>query len=536
MRVADFFCGAGGFSEGFRQAGFDIVFAIDKWLPAYNTYKANKPATNVVLDDVIRVSNLPDEEFDKLVPDTEVIIGSPPCVAFSSSNKSGNGDKTLGIKLFEAYLRIVARKKYKEGSILKYWVLENVPNIRNYIKSEYTADDLGLKGDFILKVINGSSEVYNAKYFGVPSKRQRFLCGEFPTPQPTNGDAGAIPLRTVLEALGEPCANDRNVIVDCNYPDLKMNVHDVSDHQYEFIVPEFEWKKAKRLKQDKGYMGKMSFPEDINKPSRTVMATMSACSRESMILGRRDGTYRLPTVREIASMMSFPIDYKFYGVSKGVKYTLVGNAVPPKLSYAVAVAIRRSEGLAIPKGYTPIQHNDAIDFYNLNFVQIPEKEEKQKRIDAKFKYHIPYLILDAYRVELTNYHSKFKDNNIIWSIEIHHSQGKEKARVFTPNIVINDIEESFRFRIAEYINNTRARLCSEAEFQMRHRMTDAQRKGLVGPMELLEGVRALIDEIMSPEQQSKICSLNEEPYKIPSAIQVGYFLLTECLTIIRGYN
>ena len=34
MRVADFFCGGGGFSEGFRQAGFEIVFAVDKWGPA----------------------------------------------------------------------------------------------------------------------------------------------------------------------------------------------------------------------------------------------------------------------------------------------------------------------------------------------------------------------------------------------------------------------------------------------------------------------------------------------------------------------
>ena len=29
MKVVDFFCGGGGFSEGFRQAGFDIVFAVD---------------------------------------------------------------------------------------------------------------------------------------------------------------------------------------------------------------------------------------------------------------------------------------------------------------------------------------------------------------------------------------------------------------------------------------------------------------------------------------------------------------------------
>lgn len=102
MRVADFFCGGGGFSEGFRQAGFEIVFAVDKWAPAVNTYKGNKPGANVIQDDVIRISNLPDDEFEALVPDSEVIIGSPPCQSFSHSNKSGNADKELGIKLIEA--------------------------------------------------------------------------------------------------------------------------------------------------------------------------------------------------------------------------------------------------------------------------------------------------------------------------------------------------------------------------------------------------------------------------------------------------
>ena len=123
LRVADFFCGGGGFSEGFRQAGFNIVFAVDRWLPAVNTYKGNKPNVNVVQDDVIRISELPDEKFEALVPDSEVIIGSPPCQSFSHSNKSGGADKALGIKLFEAYLRIIARKKFKVNSILKYWIL-----------------------------------------------------------------------------------------------------------------------------------------------------------------------------------------------------------------------------------------------------------------------------------------------------------------------------------------------------------------------------------------------------------------------------
>lgn len=122
VRVADFFCGGGGFSEGFCQAGFEIVFAVDKWEPAVTTYKGNKPGVNVIKDDVIRISQLTNDEFEKMVPDSEVIIGSPPCQSFSHSNKSGNADKTLGIQLIEAYLRIIARKKFKQGSVLKYWV------------------------------------------------------------------------------------------------------------------------------------------------------------------------------------------------------------------------------------------------------------------------------------------------------------------------------------------------------------------------------------------------------------------------------
>lgn len=160
MRVADFFCGGGGFSEGFRQAGFEIVFAVDKWGPAVKTYKGNKPGVNVIQDDVIRISELPDDEFEALVPDSEVIIGSPPCQSFSHSNKSGNADKSIGIQLIEAYLRIIARKKFKQESVLKYWILENVPAVKQYIKEEYSADDLGLEGDFVLRPHDGASGKY----------------------------------------------------------------------------------------------------------------------------------------------------------------------------------------------------------------------------------------------------------------------------------------------------------------------------------------------------------------------------------------
>ena len=529
MRVADFFCGGGGFSEGFRQAGFQIVFAVDKWKPAVTTYKGNKPGVNVLLDDVIRISNLEDEEFERIVPDSEVIIGSPPCQAFSQSNKSGNADKTLGIQLIEAYLRIVARKKFKHTSILKYWVLENVPNSQKYIKEKYTAKDLGLEGDFILCTRCQAAGIYNAKNFGAPTNRKRFLCGDFPALEKTHTDDEAVKLKTVLNSLGDPLAKGEFEITDVNYPDLVLSNHQVTDFRYIHELAPFEWQTAKRLKQDKGYMGKMSFPENENNPSRTVMATMSASSREAMILRYKQDRYRLPTVREVASMMSFPIDYRFYGSTKGIKHTLVGNAVPPKLSYAVAKAIAKDSGIRIPKRYIPIQHDPKIEFTDLNGSIIPIKTEKPRRDVAKFKYHIPYLILNAYRVELTNYHSDFEGKNFQWDAELHYSQGKKKAAVYKFDVTKDLIDEKFIKPIEEYINNMEKHLFSFNDFQKVYCKTTVQRKARseLGPYELLDDVRGFIDQLIIPSEREVMRPVDNELIELPNAIIVGYYLLQQ---------
>jgi len=527
MRVADFFCGGGGFSEGFRQAGFEIVFAVDKWEPAVNTYRGNKPGVNVIQDDVIRISKLPEDEFEALVPDTEVIIGSPPCQSFSHSNKSGNGDKALGIQLIEAYLRIIARKKFKHNSILQYWVLENVPAVKNYIKEGYTAADLGLDGDFVLKPLVGASGKYNAKHFGAPTNRERFLCGEFPPLVETKQDDNVTTLKMVLDSLGDPLSRNHKRITDINYPDLTLESQQVTDHHYVYELADFEWKTAKRLKQDKGYMGKMSFPENPNKPARTVMATMTASAREAMILGYGENRYRLPTVREAACMMSFPIDYWFFGKSKGVKHTLVGNAVPPKLSYAVAVAIAAAENEPIPNKYIPIQHDENLPFINLNGMHFDIKEERPKKEDAKFKYHIPYLIIDAFRVELTNYHSDFDNRSFKWDVEIHYSQGKDKARVFTPNITIRAIPPEFRERINDFIEREKRKIPSMNRFQSVFCMTgkDRSRQQYYGPFELLESVKTFIENTFSPDEQKQYLQLKSKPTQVPLAIAAGYLIL-----------
>ena len=87
-------------------------------------------------------------------------------------------------------------------------------------------------------------------------------------------------------------------------------------------------------------MGKMSFPENCDKPSRTITATKSGTSRESLIYKseykrKGNGEYRTPTIREASSIMGFPFTYQFLGTINS-KWRLVGNAVCPSVSRAFA--------------------------------------------------------------------------------------------------------------------------------------------------------------------------------------------------------
>src|SRR5690554_4072659 len=184
MRVIDFFCGAGGFSEGFRQMGYEILNGYDHWKPAVETFNYNFQ-TNSQVKNILDFENSI-EEIERL-PNTEIIIGSPPCVSFSSSNKSGNADKSLGIRLTESYLRIIAIKKHKPNSILKAWFMENVVNSSKYLNDNYSFRDLnlsewainhGFKEDDIAIRLRDNTTVINAADYGSFQARKRVFSGE----------------------------------------------------------------------------------------------------------------------------------------------------------------------------------------------------------------------------------------------------------------------------------------------------------------------------------------------------------------------
>ena len=184
LTVIDFFCGAGGFSEGFRQMGYDIIYGYDHWKPAVDTYNHNfnlQCSPKNILDF--------DNSIDEInsIPNTDIILGSPPCVSFSSSNKSGKADKSLGVKLTETFLKVVAVKKHQPNSTLKAWFMENVVNSKRYLQTAYTFKDLGLTDwanehkispNKIAIDLFENTTVINSADYGSIQARKRVISGE----------------------------------------------------------------------------------------------------------------------------------------------------------------------------------------------------------------------------------------------------------------------------------------------------------------------------------------------------------------------
>lgn len=447
LKVIDFFCGAGGFSEGFRQMGFEIVYGYDHWKPAIDTYNHNFNL-QCSLKNILDFENSIDEI--NAVPNTEIILGSPPCVSFSSSNKSGKADKSLGLKLTEIFLTIVAVKKHQPNSTLKAWFMENVINSRRYLKKTYTFKDLGLTEwaneyklnpeDIAIDLLQNSVVINSADY-GAIQARKRVISGEIikekklVIPRRTHSDPKVkenLPLhrsiKTIQQNFPNPYQEEKfTEVKDINY-DIRIPQNKITDHFYDTGVYEVEWKFSKFWKQRHPYMGKMSFPENTNKPSRTITATKIANSRESIIYKSEikregDGEYRLPTVREAAIIMGFPITYQFIG-SENTKWRLVGNAVCCAVSRAFANTVLESLKINRLKSLTVNKEPRLDGVPNLNTYKLKQFNNPPiKKKGARFRRQ-PFKDGNL-TVTLSNYDIEKKGKtNIRWYTSIQYGTGK----------------------------------------------------------------------------------------------------------------
>lgn len=365
--VVDLFCGAGGLSEGFRQAGFEVLLGQDYDENAGKTFASTHhgaefiggPIQDVTVQQLLKSCGKSKGEID-------VFVGGPPCQGYSVYNhQRGADDPRAG--LFREYLRLV------EGVDPKWIVIENVTGITS-ISGGAIVDEicsclraLGYE-DLDFKILR-------AEEFGVPQERRRivFIANRIGVPvrfpEPTHGDGqGLESLVTVWDAIsdlpnlanGEKGSGRAYAAAPQNgyQAMLRGNRHKVSNHdaaklsntnmeRMKFIPQGGSWrdipiellpngmKRAKRSDHTKRY-GRPAF-DDL------------ACT----ILTKCDihwGAYIHPvdnrsfTVREAARLQSFPDSFEFEG-SRTEQFVQVGNAVPPILGKRIAESIILAETL-----------------------------------------------------------------------------------------------------------------------------------------------------------------------------------------------
>lgn len=284
MNVADFFCGAGGFSEGFRQAGFTIRYAVDSWDKAIIAHRENHPDTIHVLADVKDLNG-------SMFKDIDIMIGSPPCQDFSTANQ--NPDPEKGLDLVRHFLRLV------EEIRPEYWIMENVPLLDNFLNN-------GVNKMLPVKTI------LNAADFGVPQIRRRLFAGNYLIPRPTHREHSTMTLdnKELRSWIGWDEA-------------LGLN-YDIPVH----LVPNV----GEKLYKD----GKKNFGRPPGRPSHCL----NTAAGPRIYTADRKKKLGYLSIEQCAVLMGFPEGYIF----RGDRQKQIGNAVCPPVARALAEAILSHNG------------------------------------------------------------------------------------------------------------------------------------------------------------------------------------------------
>lgn len=362
LTVIDLFCGAGGLSEGFRQAGFQVLAGQDYDEMAGRTFAATHPEAQFIGGPIEKVT--PQQLLDaagKKRGEIDVIVGGPPCQGYSVYNhQRGANDPRAG--LFRQYLRIV------EGIMPRWLVMENVTGITSIaggaiVRQIYEEmNRLGYEVDM---------RVLKAEEFGVPQERRRvvFIANRVGMPilfpEPTHGK-GLKPFVTVWDAISDmprlENGENRGLLPYDAKPTnayqtmLRGNCRFAFNHaatrlapinleRMRHIPPGGSWrdipfdllpagmKLAKRSDHTKRY----------GRPRKTDLActVLTKCDVHwgAYIHPVQDRSF---TVREAARLQSFPDFFDFQG-SRTDQFIQVGNAVPPLLGKRIAEALLRAD-------------------------------------------------------------------------------------------------------------------------------------------------------------------------------------------------
>ena len=348
LKIIDLFSGAGGLSQGFKDAGFDVISAVEIDKNLSQTFKKNFKQTKVFEKDITK-ANSKDLLVNKSKVD--VVVGGPPCQGFSMSGKRirSNGiflnDKRN--KLFKEFVRVIKDLKPK------IFLMENVPGILNIYQGKTKNQILS-----IFKSIGYDTKVkvLLAADYGVPQLRKRaFFIGN---------NLGMDP-----EFLFPPKINKNYITVEDAIFDLpftksgqgefksKYEKKPITEYQkkmrrnakilYNHISTKHDDKVLKIMKMLKEGEGRKNLPKKLqtksihsgsymrivkNKPAYTITTRFDTPPVGRVTHPIAD---RALTAREAARLQSFPDDFIFLGKRTHIGIQ-IGNAVPALLAYEIA--------------------------------------------------------------------------------------------------------------------------------------------------------------------------------------------------------
>lgn len=333
----DFFCGVGGLTRGLLNTGIKVLAGIDIDYTAKETYEKNNPGSVFIPEDV---NNIQGKELIKIFgidrkKSKLLFAACAPCQPFSNQNKN-KGDWDKRATLLSQFARIVDECKPD------FLFVENVPGIsKKYGNSTYSRF-LGVlrKNKYYFDV-----DVVNAKYYGVPQSRARFMLiatkkGEIKLPAKIY-DGKNIPFRTVRDAIQKYPPIEAGT-ENSKYPNhIARNIEPINLMRLKNTPKDGgtreSWPKDLILKCHKFHAGHKDTYGRMywDKPAPTL-----TCKCNSISNGRYGHPVqnRAISIREAAALQTFPDNYVFEGLPTRITVH-IGNAVPVRVGEVIGLKL-----------------------------------------------------------------------------------------------------------------------------------------------------------------------------------------------------
>ncbi len=376
----DLFCGAGGITEGFRQAGYRCLYGNDRMPEAMETFSFNHPEAWADDRDIEDVD--PVDVRDRLglaKGDLDVLVGGPPCQGFSI-NAPERFMSDPRNKLFKEYLRFL------EEFQPKAFLFENVPGLLSLGDGRVFHR---IVGEFEEHGYYVSAKILFAAHYGVPQERWRLILlgsktAHIPPPDPThytsaraNFRGGStmifrlseadrkrlLPAVTVREAIGDLPPLEMGEGSECiaytaeadsDYARMLRNPEGITFNHFSAKLSKQNIERMKHVKPGGSWrdIPHRLLPRGMQRARRSDHTKRYGRLRNDGLAGTvmtkcdphwgavfLPGQDRSLTVREAARFQSFPDSYRFLG-SRVSQYEQVGNAVPVLMARAIALQIR----------------------------------------------------------------------------------------------------------------------------------------------------------------------------------------------------